>query len=179
MKQAVSVIPNRPDIPRILFFIVLFFVGCTAIFIWSKMSSYSNWKAEIEVLEAQNEVIKSRIAEENESANLVPSTQDLNALAKRVSWYNYNLPDGLDPVLSFLSILEDNLPSDVKLNDFFYDLDGGTVTMSLLSASEQSLLAMLRQLQDALTPMSLTLDRQISLDGVDQRFIQYDLRVAK
>jgi hypothetical protein len=179
MKQSLTVIPQRPKVVAIAFYVALFCIGLTIFFTWSAVSSYSNWKSQIEILSAQNEVIQQKISIEQSSATSVPTTQYLNALVERVEWYNEKIPAGLDPVQDFLMVFEKTVSKDVKLNDFFYDLDGNTVMVSLLSASEQSLLTSLRQLQDEMSPMTLTLERQLSLDGVDQRLIQYDIRVAK
>jgi hypothetical protein len=179
MKQSLSVIPKKTNVTGILFSIVLVFITATAYFIWAMVSSTHAWQAQSETFEKQNAMIHNKIDNAQNDTKFVPTSSQLSSLRQRVDWYNQRIPQTLDPVLSFLTILEKSLLPDVKLNDFFYDQGGKSVAISLLSVSEQSLLATLRQLQNELAPMTLTLERQLSLDGVDLRMIQYDVRVVK
>lgn len=134
--------------------------------------------AEIKQLQTQNETLMRTLAAEKKANSAVPTAEGVEALSKRINWYQTQIGWGAPSAISLLSTLENTLPNDVKINAFFYNRRADTATFSLLAANENSLLKTVENMRGAYAEALISLERQITLDGADGRLTQFDVRLT-
>ncbi|UWQ00403.1 hypothetical protein [Aliiroseovarius crassostreae] len=163
---------KRPLVTVLLAISLLLILG-----LWVRVDEIEQLGAETDRLQAQTARVSRQLAQEQAAEGTLPSQAEIDALAQRIHWYNDRIPARTLDLPAILDGLEQGIGPDVRLGGLTYDRAGEFVQLSILSETEQTLLATLHKLRDILAPNQFAVERQITLDGASGRLVQYDLRV--